>query len=895
MNAVTTSTPGKPQPGEALPAQIPKNVIRENRQQAFTLARIADAAGLSKSAVQYYLKDVAADSVAIVNGNVASAWLFSTLPARLQEKVEACARATGCADGYALLCLALAWTPRVRLADAPQTAVEEAAKRRAALLPFLDRLDREDRSQAQLEADGIAAWQREFGAPISGRRFRQWVSEIARRAATGRDWSDLELYMSGKTPRRKNPAQAASFDHSPLSHRFAFANPSEPSREERQLAFAYAFAHLQALCENQPNRVKDIRKSVFNFMWTHAPALAKSRAALKRNFDRLFALWKEGGRKPSAIADQRATESGNFRIETLEADLQLITAEAWRHDGKVSIAIRKLRRENKLSARFIQRYTIDPRRNKSYVAASIRKEIKSRLSGLLAHRAGLWRANMAGPRIARDHSGYRPGDFFAADDCTFNIYWHYTDDAGRPAVARGQVLLFIDCRSFYPLGYVMVRGSYTGETIRRGMLHIHDRFGLPHRAFIFEKGAWESRLLKGENRTGFLGWSEYEMALAERGLGVELRNVTTPGAKLIETVFNPLQQNQRNLPGFIGFNEREYGQEKLQEIIGRVRRGTCDPAKYLLSEDQWMQELDRTLDVFMHEPQTGDLLRGQTPAEAFQNHAPLRKLSDNERFLLSTHRVRASVKPDGLTITIRGKRRAFYNEELSRYMGREVYAWFNIEAPELLTVSDLEMKNHFSVRQHILPAFDATPEQLRAVNRDRAAFNRSAKLRVDAIKHPVRNSITRDNLLDPEQTALGARISAETARFNHALDTHDRAAGRAVAAAREMGMALDAQSIRNPENVLDGIEMLKSLPESPPPPAPRNEPILTAVDYWRAWNQLQAALKASDGLRHQLTRKHLSRSEQGHNPHVSTYSQEELRKMISVFKAVLRDGKALAV
>jgi hypothetical protein len=58
------------------------------------------------------------------------------------------------------------------------------------------------------------------------------------------------------------------------------------------------------------------------------------------------------------------------------------------------------------------------------------------------------------------------------------------------------------------------------------------------------------------------------------------------------------------------------------------------------------------------------------------------------------------------------QRRFYYNTELGPFIGRQVFAWFNIEQPDLLTVSDLEMKTFVSVKRPVLSAFDASKEQL---------------------------------------------------------------------------------------------------------------------------------------------------------------------------------------
>jgi hypothetical protein len=662
----------------------------------FTACQIARALGRSRQAVRQLLARVQPARQVVYQDNLADAWPLSDLPDRWLAELAVSAKELHFPDVEALLSgPAQRWQSPVHNTHVSDSFLDAATKHRAVFESFLQNKERDTRSQAELEAALVAAYKNVFGHAVSGRWCRELFAIFVERDRGFEDWTRLEIYLPRNIgPRQKRVRTVNSkFDHSALADRMVFKDRSKPTLTERQNALEYSFVHRENLLSALPGQDDEITRSIRDFMWSAAESIiARSKQALKRTWNRKFLEWKKNGRKPSSVADTRPAQSGNFCIGDFEPDLKLIVQEAWRLDGKLSIAIRKLHRAGKLSQTFIGRYTMDWRRNKSYVARSIRDEIKARLEGMLAFRRSQWEVSRHGPPIERDWTAVNPGDCFAADDCTFNIVWWYIDDHGRPAVTRGEVLLFFDCRSLYPLGYIMVAGHYNGETVRRGILHIHDRHGLPHCKFVFEKGIWESRLILGERREGFLGWDEYEMGLRENGLSAEVKNVTTPGAKLIEGVFNIVQQNQRDVPGFIGFNEREYGQERLQKFIGRVRRGLVHPSKEFLSIDQWRDALDRSLEVYMHEPQNGKLLRGESPAEMFARHQPLRKLPDDARFLLSTHRQRKKVRSNGVTITIRGQRRAFYNEALGAYLGRDVLAWFNIEAPDILTVTDLKMK-----------------------------------------------------------------------------------------------------------------------------------------------------------------------------------------------------------
>jgi hypothetical protein len=677
---------------------------------------------------------------------------------------------------------------------------------RAVLLPFLEAIAHETRSQAQFETDGRTAYAREFGHPISGSGFRALLKRTIERDRGRREWHRLNLYLDNYAfhPAKKE-APACPFDHSPLADRLCFKEPLNPSLTERQNALEYSFVHFEELASARPGQRNAVKRSILDFLYSAAPSLAENAAALRRNWDRKYKLWKQNGQTPDAIRDRRALKPSGGHLAELKPDLDLIVSEAFNHDGKLALAIRKLRRAGKLSQAFTDRYTLDVRRNKSYVAKSIREEITARLTGVLEYRRSQWKVDMAGPRIARKHD-YAPGDYFAADDVSWNIIFWYLDDSGVPALTRGECLVWYDCRSLYPLGYILTPGHYNGETIRRGILHIHDKHGCPHLCYLFEKGIWASRIIGGSRPGDFLSWDEYEMGLRNRGFKMELRHANTPQGKLIEGCFNIIQQSQRNLPGFVGFNEREYGQEKLQTLVGQVKRGLVHPREHFFSIEQWKAALDRSVEQYMHEPQNGKLLQGKSPAEMFADHQPLRRLPENARFLLSSHRIRTTVKPDGIGITIRGQRRFYYNEALGPWRGRTVFAWYNIEEPDLLTVSDLEMKEVITVRHFELPAFDASNEQLAEAHRVRRGFMKSARNEFDNIQHPVRKAIQRDDVLDEDAMALGNHIRRQTGQFQEDKAAHSRLENKAIRAAEEAGLPVPLK-ITRPADFLEGVEM----------------------------------------------------------------------------------------
>lgn len=880
---------------------------------AYSFAAYGRALSVSRQAARQRLPQP--DTTVIVNGQAADAVSFCAVPSALVAELEARALSLGYRDAIALLNddAPAAYRGSVPLPEVRQDYLNEAAKLRQWASPdlLLLRSPLGARTQAEWESAAVARYNQIFGHTVTGDHLRKRFAEIVRRLGDSNDIENLHLYLPDNPARKTAFGRRKGFDHSALGERLRFQNPARPTAAESLNAFEYSFIHVEDLRARHAGRAGEISRSVRAFMYQSAPALAATATAFKRSWNRKFSAWQANGKTPAALADRRASKAAGAHLATLEADLKLIVEHAYGHDGKLALAIRKLRKAGTLSQAFLDRYILDVRRHKSHVARSVRREITARLEGMLGHRRGPRAVRDASPHFARDHSAYRPGDYFAADDVTFNILWWTEGPDGRPVICRGEVLLWFDCRSLYPLGYVITDGHYNGETIRLGQWHVHQQHGLPHKAFIYERGIWQSRLIHPRDSRNLLAWDGYETGLRnapEGGLRleqVEVRHAITPRGKLIEGCFNAIQQRQRDVCGFVGFDERHYGQELLQRFKGRVQRGQAHPAEKLLSFAQWNIELSRSLEEYMHEPQNGQLLQGKSPAEMFADHAPLRKLPPDQLFRLSTHCQRVRVKSNGLSITVRGKRRFFFNTELAEkgLVGREVLAFYNVLEPDLLTVADLKLKEFVSVRQIVLPAFDATPEQLTAANRQRAGFMRPAKLRVDAIQHPVRKSITRDGAGDQATSALGEHILQETARHRAAKAETGSQLRRLDAAAAEAGFALPAD-IRNPQSAQRGIELWQQAAGMAAPDNGLSQDDLGSPNstktyildssaapstslYWSLWNQLQRARTGLD--RHALTRKTLALSG-GVNPTPNQMTPAQLGKMIDVFKAILREA-----
>ena len=161
------------------------------------------------------------------------------------------------------------------------------------------------------------------------------------------------------------------------------------------------------------------------------------------------------------------------------------------------------------------------------------------------------------------------------------------------------------------------------------------------------------------------------------------------------------------------------------------------------------------------------MLQGRAPAKVWSEALrarPLRKLADDSRFFLSTHKKTVTVHQEGIVLTIRGKRNLYYNERTGPLIGREVLAFYNLEMPDLLTVCDIKRQNYFSVGRVELPAMSATPEQFAEVNKLRKGHMAHAKGIFGELQHEVVCTITRDKEHSEDSRNLGRFHNEETER-----------------------------------------------------------------------------------------------------------------------------------
>ncbi|MEO7165401.1 MAG: hypothetical protein ABI016_00005, partial [Chthoniobacterales bacterium] len=338
----------------------------------------------------------------------------------------------------------------------------------------------------------------------------------------------------------------------------------------------------------------------------------------------------------------------------------------------------------------MQHYIATPA-SKSYVPHRVRKLIRNKLEMLHDHHHDPRRARLNGAYVNRDPSTFNAGDWFQADDVTLPNYYYTESDEEGIQVLRGQFLAMCDCRTTFILGYVLIpQRNYTAHHIRNLTTIVADSYGLPRKGFYYENGMWRNaRLLHG--RRDEINWHRTEMGL--RGLGLQFRHARLPRGKVIERVFGLLQNYLESEPGYAGRDERHDKFERVQEQISVVRRGKEHPSFFFLPEAAYLERLGVLVDKYNNERQQGKYCPGLSPREAFEKFhgdEPRVRLDAVSRHLLASHKMRVRCGRNGISFRFGKEQFTYKNYATGRLRGEEVIAWFNVENPAHIAVTNLK-------------------------------------------------------------------------------------------------------------------------------------------------------------------------------------------------------------
>lgn len=591
-----------------------------------------------------------------------------------------------------------------------------------------------------------------------------------------------------------------------LEHAFATLGDSTILTAGQKVYFwTKACDELEAQIESG-KREKKIKRAILKSLFS-CGLFGTNRETIRRNFNRQLIKYRASSGK---LFDRRTIRDQQKRLPS--GDHDKLVARTVDCGGRLSQAMRELRDAGQLSAETLARTISNPRR-KSYVPASIRREIMPEVNRLMPLHHGPREHQLSGPHNTRDYSGLFAGDSYQADDVTCPVYYWEPDSTGRFGfrIVRGQLLLMIDERSRLALGFALhSERNYNARIIRALITRVHDGFGLPRRRFYFERGIWRSsKILTGGDELAF---DHTELGLRE--FGVKFTHAKLPRAKVIERILGILQNSMERLPGYVGRDEIHDRFERVQQRKHRCESGKEEPSKFFMSKAQWEAELSRLCEAYNADRQEG-VLEGLSPIEAwnrFQPEEPRVHLGPKARYLLAHHKLTMKVQRRGIILRPSLGGGTYCNEDTGRFVGDKMLVWIDPEDLTSIALTSLDRKaGPFIIpRLEPLPAIDPSDEQFACNAAQIDAHNSVAVTSYRIIsQHLVRRNFRPIDRIDGSTIDLGEQIERGTAEVKAAKRKLRTDVRKIASRSRELGISIPVHSNgKSIDRVADGVDLM---------------------------------------------------------------------------------------
>lgn len=810
--------------------------------QVFTAAQIAAAIGRKRESVARSLSDTPETSTVVVSGNTAKAWSFSSLPAELQNELQAAAHRRGLRSLDELLIdPPESWQPPIAWHSIPEDFRERAQKLCDVLASVMVR--QHDLSGPDLMELARTRYRQYFGNEIEPDRLRYVMDRATKRDGGFQQWQRPDLYLDDVAfkPTALESKTALEFPEL-LEVVEKISNKSAPSDLDRRSVFPAAFRAMESHAAVDQ---RDRKQRLIKLLYQYIPGLYRPNTgtvqtankpllALRRMFNLKHVQWVEEGRPFVLSPDMRANNSGRKGYEHKECDT-IIKAHAARlrgeqgKTGNLDLAIKMLSEHNKICADCAFHYHPDR------ISNSARERLTpNKLQ--VAYFKGQEEIRKIAP-THHTHWDIEPGDRFVIDDMTTNeLAWDEVN--GKTVSGQAQMLFTEDEYSSYPLPFFLYFGAPTSRTITLELYLVLSRVGLPHLELLTEKGVFASRRISGErsiqHQTDFRELQnalnrqfqfkalpdEMLAEIRKRDLGLRdpafrlrISHAHSPQIKTVERSFFEFQKSASRLPGFAGFNQRNEKPRVMQDFDRRVKSGKEHPGNEYLHIGDLKKNYENIFAEIAARPVNGVRHRGRTPMEVWQeavSKKPLRKLPAEIEAFFATQRIpQKKVQTQGICIALDKFEKAFYfNEHTGPFVGRNVAVRVNYDIPEYIYIEHPDTGVLLKVQRAFTKRTTATPEEIAEVNRARRAHITGALAQVGNVENLFTATVERSSEHSARDIKAGAQILTDAQK--HKQQQHEKR--RLAKLAGTLGTVIPSNP-RNLDRVAEGLELERQVME----------------------------------------------------------------------------------
>jgi hypothetical protein len=789
---------------------------------AFSARTIAIAVGKTVRALQIIFRGIDPATTIVVRGQATAGYRVDQFPLRLRNELESLADRSGFRSAEHLL---NAPPKRFRPVDADgkevpiseiaEHQIAKAHRLRNALALTLRSKDEPDREDQML-----AEFRRHYG-PASRKTWERKFKRTVLRDAGEERFDNLELYFDEVVARKRERQRQPSIPRSPeenlLLHRFTdVSDPNNPTSLERRLIWEACCLALAARNRvGAASAVRQTRARLIEHLEKSGVKFPGNRDSLKRTLRRKYSAWLSAGRSIAALEDRREKRfaRGGWRraAEPTTDDLNLLKRFALVERG----------RRLDQAWQDVYPHLSEPIRayydNGRQMPKRIRDLVRPDVERMKFIKQGERSHKLNGAHIVRSWRDVHAGEWMQGDDVTLPVYFYVEEENGRFTLMRGQLLLMIDEKSDYILGFVLLpKRSYSAIDIRSLITRVCSEHGLPLRGFKFELNVWRAQILTGKNREQFDFPQIIEAGLSRFNLKVE--RTLLPRGKVIERTIGKLQDRMEGWPGYCGRDERLDVQERFKQLKLNIEAGRLDPRGSLFSRDQITAKIGGLIEEYNHKTQIkSGRLGGRSPHDEWLRGnmrlgEPRTKFDRRLHYFIASEIKEPKVGRNGISFIVGSQTFRYLGEGLRQdgskittgeLQGERVFAWFNSEDPHYLPCTrDLSGSGLFLLeRSYDVPAHDAPGHLLARELRSIDAHQSYARNCFYIVRNTLLPLAFRENVVSPSAIDLGEHIESGRKLISARRRTAEQLDRRRSRVAQRTGIPVNA--IARTEDALD--------------------------------------------------------------------------------------------